>query len=115
MKRKWMAVLCAAAMLACGGVLPAVAQSGAPVATVDDAMQKKIDAKVSKLLSAAKVEDAAKAAKAKEIVGPWLAKDLISAYLAASFSAEEEFRRRVDKVGAMENEQQADRGSDSNT
>ncbi|HSU04937.1 MAG TPA: RpiB/LacA/LacB family sugar-phosphate isomerase [Acetobacteraceae bacterium] len=50
-----------------------------------------------------------------QIVGPWLAKDLISAYLAASFSAEEEFRRRVDKVGAMENERQADRGSDSNT
>ncbi len=37
-----------------------------------------------------------------QIVGAWLAKDLISAYLAASFSTEEEFRRRVAKLVAME-------------
>ena len=37
-----------------------------------------------------------------QIVGAWLAKDLISAYLAASFSTEEEFRRRVAKLAAME-------------
>ena len=37
-----------------------------------------------------------------QIVGAWLAKDLISAYLAASFSTEEEFRRRVAKLADME-------------
>ncbi|MCW3475548.1 ribose 5-phosphate isomerase B [Limobrevibacterium gyesilva] len=37
-----------------------------------------------------------------QIVGPWLAKDLISAYLAAEFSTDEDFRRRVAKLHAME-------------
>ena len=41
-----------------------------------------------------------------QIVGPWLAKDLITAYLAASFSTEPEFRRRVDKLAAMDRERQ---------
>ena len=39
-----------------------------------------------------------------QIVGPWLANDLIKAYLEAEFSTSEEFRRRVDKLHAMENE-----------
>jgi ribose 5-phosphate isomerase B len=39
-----------------------------------------------------------------QIVGPWLAHDLITAYLAATFSPAEEFRRRVAKLTAMENE-----------
>jgi ribose 5-phosphate isomerase RpiB len=30
-----------------------------------------------------------------QIVGPWLAKDLVAAYLDATFSTDEEFRRRV--------------------
>lgn len=37
-----------------------------------------------------------------QIVGPWLAKDLISAYLGAEFSTSEEFRRRVEKLHAMD-------------
>jgi ribose 5-phosphate isomerase B len=37
-----------------------------------------------------------------QIVGAWLARDLISAYLAARFSTEEEFRRRVAKLDAMD-------------
>lgn len=37
-----------------------------------------------------------------QIVGPWLAKDLITAYLAAEFSTDEDFRRRVAKLHAME-------------
>ncbi len=37
-----------------------------------------------------------------QIVGPWLAKDLITAYLAAEFSTDEEFRRRVAKLHAMD-------------
>lgn len=37
-----------------------------------------------------------------QIVGPWLACDLVSAFLAARFSTEEEFRRRVEKLRAME-------------
>jgi len=39
-----------------------------------------------------------------QIVGPWLANDLIKAYLEAEFSTSEEFRRRVEKLHAMENE-----------
>lgn len=38
-----------------------------------------------------------------QIVGPWLARDLVAAYLAASFEPSEEFRRRVEKLAAMEN------------
>jgi ribose 5-phosphate isomerase B len=37
-----------------------------------------------------------------QIVGEWLAKDLITAYLAAEFSTDEDFRRRVAKLHAME-------------
>jgi ribose 5-phosphate isomerase B len=37
-----------------------------------------------------------------QIVGAWLAKDLVSAYLAAQFSADEDFRRRVAKLDAMD-------------
>jgi ribose 5-phosphate isomerase B len=37
-----------------------------------------------------------------QIVGAWLAKDLIAAYLAAQFSTEEEFRRRVAKLAEMD-------------
>ena len=37
-----------------------------------------------------------------QIVGAWLAKDLITAFLAARFSTEEEFRRRVDKLKKLE-------------
>jgi ribose 5-phosphate isomerase B len=37
-----------------------------------------------------------------QIVGPWLALDLISAYLAATFSTDADFRRRVAKLAAME-------------
>jgi ribose 5-phosphate isomerase B len=37
-----------------------------------------------------------------QIVGPWLARDLIAAYLAARFSTQEEFRRRVAKLADMD-------------
>lgn len=37
-----------------------------------------------------------------QIVGPWLARDLIDAFLAARFSTQEEFRRRVAKLAEME-------------
>ena len=37
-----------------------------------------------------------------QIVGPWLAKDLIAAYLAAEFSTDEDFRRRVAKLADMD-------------
>jgi ribose 5-phosphate isomerase B len=37
-----------------------------------------------------------------QIVGPWLAKDLITSYLAAEFSTDEDCRRRVEKLHAME-------------
>jgi ribose 5-phosphate isomerase B len=37
-----------------------------------------------------------------QIVGAWLARDLIAAYLAARFSTEEEFRRRVAKLAEMD-------------
>jgi ribose 5-phosphate isomerase B len=39
-----------------------------------------------------------------QIVGPWLAKDLISSYLSAEFSTDEDFRRRVEKLRAMDDE-----------
>jgi ribose 5-phosphate isomerase B len=39
-----------------------------------------------------------------QIVGAWLAKDLISSFLTAEFSTEEEFRRRVQKLHAMDAE-----------
>ena len=40
-----------------------------------------------------------------QIVGPWLATDLITAYLDARFAIEDEdFRRRVDKLHAMDAE-----------
>jgi ribose 5-phosphate isomerase B len=37
-----------------------------------------------------------------QIVGAWLAKDLITAYLAAEFSTDPDFRRRVAKLRAMD-------------
>ena len=37
-----------------------------------------------------------------QIVGAWLAKDLIAAYLAAEFSTDADFRRRVAKLREME-------------
>jgi ribose 5-phosphate isomerase B len=37
-----------------------------------------------------------------QIVGPWLAKDLITAYLAAEFSPDPDFRRRVEKLHEMD-------------
>lgn len=37
-----------------------------------------------------------------QIVGPWLAKDLVGSYLAAQFSTEEDFRRRVAKLAEMD-------------
>ena len=40
-----------------------------------------------------------------QIVGPWLAKDLITAFLAAEFSTDEAFRRRVAKIHAMDAEE----------
>ena len=37
-----------------------------------------------------------------QIVGPWLAKDLVASYLAAQFSTDEDFRRRVRKLAEMD-------------
>ena len=37
-----------------------------------------------------------------QIVGAWLAKDLVEAYLAAEFSTDEDFRRRVRKLAEMD-------------
>ena len=37
-----------------------------------------------------------------KIVGPWLANDLISSFLTAEFSTDEDCRRRVEKLHAME-------------
>jgi ribose 5-phosphate isomerase B len=37
-----------------------------------------------------------------QIVGAWLAKDLVGAYLAARFSTDEDVRRRVAKLEAMD-------------
>jgi ribose 5-phosphate isomerase B len=37
-----------------------------------------------------------------QIVGPWLANDLVSAFLAARFEDNEDYRRRVDKLHAMD-------------
>jgi ribose 5-phosphate isomerase B len=39
-----------------------------------------------------------------QIVGPSLANDLIAAYLGAEFSTSEEFRRRVMKLHAMDDQ-----------
>jgi ribose 5-phosphate isomerase B len=39
-----------------------------------------------------------------QIVGPWLANDLVAAFLAARFSTDEDFRRRVMKLHQMEAE-----------
>jgi ribose 5-phosphate isomerase B len=38
-----------------------------------------------------------------QIVGAWLATDLIDAFLGARFSTDEDFRRRVEKLNALEN------------
>jgi len=37
-----------------------------------------------------------------QIVGAWLAVDLVSSYLSAEFSTDEDFRRRVEKLRAMD-------------
>lgn len=37
-----------------------------------------------------------------QIVGAWLAKDLVAAYLAAEFSTDEDFRRRVAKLADLD-------------
>ncbi|KXF78210.1 ribose-5-phosphate isomerase [Paramesorhizobium deserti] len=37
-----------------------------------------------------------------QIVGAWLANDLVEAYLAAEFSTDEDFRRRVRKLAEMD-------------
>ncbi|RTZ47466.1 ribose 5-phosphate isomerase B [Candidimonas sp. SYP-B2681] len=37
-----------------------------------------------------------------QIVGPWLANDLVSAYLDATFSTDEDCRRRVEKLHEMD-------------
>lgn len=39
-----------------------------------------------------------------QIVGPWLAVDLIDSYLSATFSTDADFRRRVAKLHAMDEE-----------
>ena len=39
-----------------------------------------------------------------QIVGAWLANDLVAAFLAARFSTDEDFRRRVTKLHQMEAE-----------
>ena len=39
-----------------------------------------------------------------QIVGPWLARDLVSAYLKAEFSTDEDCRRRVEKLHALDAE-----------
>jgi ribose 5-phosphate isomerase B len=39
-----------------------------------------------------------------QIVGPWLARDLVGAFLAARFEPTEDFKRRVAKLHAMEDE-----------
>ena len=37
-----------------------------------------------------------------QIVGAWLAVDLVTSYLAAEFSTDEDFRRRVEKLRVMD-------------
>jgi len=37
-----------------------------------------------------------------QIVGPWLARDLVTSYLAAKFEPTEDFKRRVEKLAALE-------------
>jgi ribose 5-phosphate isomerase B len=39
-----------------------------------------------------------------QIVGPWLAKDLVASYLQAEFSTDEDCRRRVEMLHAMDAE-----------
>ncbi|UOK73686.1 ribose 5-phosphate isomerase B [Ancylobacter polymorphus] len=39
-----------------------------------------------------------------QIIGPWLAQDLVTSYLAAEFSTDEDFRRRVEKLQQMDAE-----------
>lgn len=39
-----------------------------------------------------------------QIVGPWLARDLVSAFLNARFEANEDYRRRVAKLAALQDE-----------
>jgi len=39
-----------------------------------------------------------------KIIGPWLARDLIGAFVGASFSTDEYFRRRLQKLEQMESD-----------
>ncbi|GGH22847.1 ribose-5-phosphate isomerase [Alsobacter metallidurans] len=39
-----------------------------------------------------------------QIIGPWLAKDLVASYLQAEFSTDEDCRRRVEMLHAMDAE-----------
>jgi ribose 5-phosphate isomerase B len=39
-----------------------------------------------------------------QIIGPWLAQDLVASYLSATFSTDEDCRRRVEKLHAMDAE-----------
>ncbi|WP_308639653.1 ribose 5-phosphate isomerase B [Paenibacillus silvisoli] len=39
-----------------------------------------------------------------QIVGAWLANDLIASFIQATFSTEEQFRRRVEKLAVLERE-----------
>ena len=39
-----------------------------------------------------------------QIVGPWLARDLVSSYVAAEFEPTEDFKRRIEKLSALEND-----------
>jgi len=43
-----------------------------------------------------------------QIVGPWLALDLLQTYLAAHFSGEEHFRRRLAKIADLERDAAVD-------
>lgn len=38
-----------------------------------------------------------------QIVGSWLARDLVASYLAAKFEPTEDFKRRIEKLAALEN------------
>src|SRR3954471_10605740 len=53
-------------------VLAADAPANAAAPAMDEAMQKKIDAKAKRLLEAAKLDDPAKVEKVKPIIGAWL-------------------------------------------
>jgi ribose 5-phosphate isomerase B len=49
-----------------------------------------------------------------QIVGLWLARDLVDAFLAARFSTDADFRRRVAKLAELDAERQPAAGADAN-